>query len=220
MTRPMTHWKAALVILSLAIVFAACSSAEPFEGTELTAGEPATPFELVSQNGRSVTLSDYAGKVILLTFLYTSCPDLCPAVTADLRDTHRLLGDVADEVAFVAISVDPARDSVESAREYSDRWEMTERWDFLVGDEETLSQIWKAYYIDPGVDRGSEDDETGSDQDSDHNDGAPDRLAEDSYLIIHSAPVYLIDKEGIRRILFTPPLEPEALAHDIKRLVN
>ena len=214
----MTLWKAALVALPLAIVLTACSSIEPFEGTDLTAGEPATPFELVSQTGQTVTLSDYAGKVVLLTFLYTSCPDLCPAVTADLRDTHKLLGDDADEVAFVAISVDPARDSVASAREYSDRWRMTERWDFLVGDEETLSSIWEAYYIDPAVDRGSEDHETGSDQN--HSSGALQQIVEESYLVIHSAPVYLIDKEGIRRVLFTPPLEPEALVHDIRLLVN
>ena len=210
--------KAAVGLLALAMVLAACSTAGPFEGTELTAGEPATPFELVSQSGRSVTLSDYAGKVVLLTFLYTSCPDLCPAVTAELRDTHKLLGDVADEVAFIAISVDPGRDSVESAREYSDTWGMTERWDFLVGDEETLSPIWKAYYIDPGIDHGPEDDEDGSAQD--HDGGPLDRLVEDSYLVIHSAPVYLIDRKGIRRVLFTPPLEPEALANDIRRLAD
>ena len=82
----------------------------------------------------------------------------------------------------------------------------------------TLSPIWKAYYIDPGIDHGSGDDEEESGQD--HGGGALDRLVEDSYLIIHSAPVYLIDKKGIRRVLFTPPLEPEALANDIRRLVD
>ena len=218
----MTRWKATLVLLSLTVLLAACAGEDAFQGTELTALEPATDFQLVSETDQTVTLSDYHGKIVLLTFLYTTCPDLCPAVTADLRETHALLGAFAEEVAFVAISVDPARDTVETAREYSDRWGMTDKWDFLVGDEERLSRLWAAYYIDPvadsGPDPGHSEEESGSDEDG--GGGALDGLVEDSYLITHSAPVYLIDRSGVRRVLFTPPLEPEAVAHDIRLLAE
>jgi len=215
-----THWKTALLLLSLTIFLAACVGEDAFQGTELTARAYATAFELVSETGQTVTLANYDGKIVLLTFLYTTCTDLCPAVTADLRDAHGLLGDLSEDVAFVVISVDPARDTVESAREYSDRWGMTDKWDFLVGDDEALSRLWAAYYIDPVADIGSDDGEEESGSDQHRESSALDRLVEDSYLITHSAPVYLIDRDGVRRILFTPPFEPEALAHDIRLLAD
>lgn len=214
----MTRWKALIPSCLAVIVITACSQVDGFRGTELSAREPAIGFDLVDEHGRTATLSNYDGRVILLTFLYTSCPDVCPAITADLRETHGLLGDVADEVSIVAISVDPGRDTVESARHYSDRWEMTDRWDFLVGSEEELSRLWSAYYISTAVEDGSSggNERGGNDGSSG---GALDSLAQDSYLVTHSAPVYLIDATGVRRALFTPPFEPEDLAHDVRLLL-
>ena len=193
---------------------AACAQDDRFRGTELTAGEPAPDFDLVDEHGRAASLADYGGKILLLTFLYTSCPDVCPAITADLREAHRLLDDDAAGVSIVAVSVDPARDTVESARRYSDRWEMTDRWDFLVGDEEELSRLWAAYYISVAVDAES------AEEDGKDGGGALDTLARDSYLVTHSAPVYLIDAGGIRRVLFTSPFDPEDLAHDVRLLLR
>ena len=195
----------------LAIVLTGCSSSPvEFQGTELTSASPATPFELTDQFGQTARLSDYEGKVVLLTFLYTNCPDICPVVTSQLRDAHEMLGSVADEVVFVAISVDPERDSVEAARAFSESWEMTDNWVFLVGDEEELSPIWKAYYVAPAINAQSHDDEDA------HAEGA----SEHQFLVIHSTPVYLIDPEGIMRVVSTPPLDIDSLVHDIKLLVN
>ena len=209
-----------LLPLCLAVIITvACSENVRFRGTVLTAGEPAAEFHLVDERGRAAALADYHGRVLLLTFLYTNCPDVCPAITADLRETHELLGDDAGDVSIVAISVDPARDTVESARQYSDRWDMTDRWDFLLGDEEELSRLWAAYYISATV-----DDEPGGGDESDENrgssGGALDSLTQDSYLVTHSAPVYIIDADGIRRVLFTPPFDPEDLAHDVRLLLQ
>ncbi len=211
----------------LIIVLTACSSSpEEFLGTRLTSGDPATPFELTDQFGQTVSLSDYDGKVVLLTFLYTNCPDVCPIVTSQLRKTHEMLGDAANEVAFVAISVDPERDSVEEAHAFSDDWDMTDNWAFLVGDEEELSPIWKAYYLDPAIDAQSREDaddhaEDVSTQTHDH-DGvnAAGQDIENRYLVSHSTPVYLIDREGIMRVVSTPPLDIDILIHDIKLLVD
>ena len=169
----------------------------------------------MDEDGRAASLADYGGRVLLLTFLYTSCPDVCPAITADLREAHELLGDDAAGVSIVAVSVDPARDTVESARRYSARWEMTDRWDFLVGDEEELSRLWAAYYISVAVDA-----ESDQDDESVSSGGALGTLARDSYLVTHSSPVYLIDDGGIRRVLFTSPFDPEDLAHDVRLLLR
>ncbi len=218
---------ASLVAILLIIVLIGRSPPpEEFLGTRLTSGNAATPFELTDQFGQTVSLSDYDGKVVLLTFLYTNCPDVCPIVTSQLRKTHEMLGDAVDEVAFVAISVDPERDSVEEALAFSDAWDMTDNWAFLVGDEEELSLIWKGYYLDPAIDaqlREDADDhaEDVSTQTHDH-DGVntAGQDIENRYLVSHSTPVYLIDREGIMRVVSTPPLDIDILIHDIKLLVD
>ena len=168
-----------------------------------------------------MTLSDYAGRVTVLAFLYTSCPDVCPIVTAQLRDARELLGDDAEEVAFAAISVDPRRDTVAEALAFSEKWRMTDAWDFLVGDEETLSPIWKAYHLDPVVDDHDAARDVQGEKRS-QSDGVK-ALREDiarRYLVIHSAPVYIIDRQGRLRALFTLPFEPEALVHDVRLLLD
>ena len=200
----------------LAIASVACSSSEEFKGTELRPPQPAAPFELQNQFGRQVNLSDYAGKVTVLTFLYTNCPNVCPIVTSQLRDTHEMLG--AADVAFVAISVDPERDTVQEAHAYSDKWKMTHNWDFLVEDRERLAPIWEAYYIDPANDDHSQ----GSGASSVKTGGVTGLQQDivDRYLVIHTTPVYLIDAEGMRRVVFTPPFDTEDLAHDIRLLID
>ena len=214
------RWAAALLAAVLLILSAtACSSPAQFEGTVLTSADPATPFELTNQFGRDVALSDYAGRVTVLTFLYTNCPDVCPIVTAQLRDALELLGDDAGKVAFAAVSVDPQRDTVAEALAFSEKWRMTDRWDFLVGDEETLSSVWKAYHLDPVAHDGAGD----GHGDKQSQGVGVKALREDiarRYLVIHSAPVYLIDRQGRLRTLFTLPFEPEALVHDVRLLLD
>ena len=119
------------IFVSVALL--GCSGPESFEGTELSSKAPAASFRLQNQFDLPVSLSDHTGKVVLLTFLYTNCPDICPIVAVNLRDVHRVLGDDAGDVALVAVSVDPERDSVQAAYAYSEKWQMTHRWDFLVG---------------------------------------------------------------------------------------
>lgn len=212
-------WVAACLLV---VVTAACSRQDAMVGTVLSSSEPAAPFELRDQFGEPAALADYSGQVVVLTFLYTYCPDICPAATHRLRQTHELLGDDDDRVEFVAISVDPARDTVERAHAYSQDWGMLERWAFLTGDEQELSPIWEAYYVDPTIDRESEAG-AGTAQVNGSPKGAADslrRAVQARYEISHSAPVYLIDRQGLMRVLFTPPLEPDDIAHDIRVLLD
>ena len=109
----------------------------------------APDFSLHDQHGRPVSLDTYDGDVTVVTFLYTYCPDVCPAVTSHLRDVQGSLGEDASRVDFVAISVDPERDTVERAREYLDAWSLDQRWAFLVGTEDELSGVWSSYFVDP-----------------------------------------------------------------------
>ncbi|MCE2464071.1 MAG: SCO family protein [Dehalococcoidia bacterium] len=215
----------ALVLISVV----SCSGPDSFQGTELDSPDVAPPFRLVNQFGDSVGLSDMAGKVVVLTFLYTNCPDICPLTTETLRRAHTILGNDSNQIEMVAISVDPQRDSVESAYQYSDERDMLNRWHYLVGNEEQLEPIWKSYWLDPIQETTNSADAPLNDE---HGDGgiapgtgaggsALPRSAPDSYLVNHTAPVFLIDRRGYRRSLFSSlSLDPQPLVHDIRLLIE
>ena len=126
------------------IVVAGCGETQEFNGTVLTSGNHAPDFELTNQFGNQVGLSDYLGNPVLLTFLYTNCPDVCPITASQLRQTLDSLGDDGEHVRVAALSLDPERDTVKAAFEFSDRWEMTQDWDFLIGNRDILEPVWGA----------------------------------------------------------------------------
>ena len=215
-------WPAALLIALFLIACASPTSEPEFNGTTLKSGDIAPNFALTSQADRSVSLESLKGHVVVLTFLYTNCPDVCPIVTSRLREVQMLLESDADDARFVAVSVDPEGDSVESAREYLDKWGLSANWHFLVGDRPELEEVWKAYYVDPAV---SDHDplESGQAGPTPEPRGAIDALSAEitnRYLVIHSTPVFLVDRQGNRRVVFTPPLEPEEMAEDIRLLLG
>lgn len=213
-----------LLIIALGIFAVACSQPEPFQGTTLTSGQRATPFDLVDQFGQPVSFSDFDDSVVVLTFLYTNCPDVCPITTSQLRDAHEMLGEDAEYVSFLAISIDPERDTIGELHRFSEHWEMTENWSYVVGDEYTLRPIWESYYIDPAIiqDRDAEPPEPQPSTPVPSASGVRG-LQQDilqRYLIIHSAPVYIIDRNGVMRVVFTLPFETEALVHDVRQLIG
>ena len=214
-----------LLTLSAVLFMAACGSSESggaFNGTVLKDAEAAPGITLTNQSGRTVRLEDFRDSVVVLTFLYTNCPDVCPIVTSRLREVHETLGKDGAEVQFVAISVDPERDSVEAAREYLDKWGLLGNWQFLVGDEPVLEEVWKNYYVDPAV-SGHDPLEPAQANPTPEPRGAIDSLGAEiteRYLVVHSTPVFLIDRQGRRRVVFTPPLEPEEVAQDISKLLD
>ena len=211
------------LLVAAGLLAAACSGPEPLAGTVLTASDPATPFKLTDQSGRPVSLADYRGKVVALTFLYTYCPDICPVVTSHLKEAREILGKDSSEVAFVAISVDPERDTVERAHVYSKECGLMDGWAFLVGDRERLSPIWKAYYVDATIDSSAHSDASGAAHVAGAPSGRVTTFSEEittAYTLSHPAPVYLIDREGRLRVLFTLPFEPDDLVHDVRLLLR
>ena len=120
------------------------------------------------------------------------------------------------------MSVDPERDTVEAARDYLERWGLGEGWQYLVGERSELEDIWATYYVSP-IESSSGVSTTASLNGEQTTGGATDKLGAriaERYLVIHSAPVYLIDREGRRRVAHTMPLEPEKIAEDVKRLLS
>ena len=199
-----------------------CSGPEPLVGTVLDPVRAAPDFSLHDQDGRPASLDSYDGDVTVVTFLYTYCPDVCPAVTSHLQDAQRLLGEDAARVDFVAISVDPERDTAERAGEYLDAWSLDERWAFLVGSEAELSGVWRSYFVDPAQIEWARGEPAVTPQIAGSQRGVAALLRDIAikYEVNHAAPVYLLDAQKRMRALHTPPLNPDDVAHDIRLLLE
>ncbi|MDA1188373.1 MAG: SCO family protein, partial [Chloroflexi bacterium] len=161
----------------------------------------APDFSLSTQTGLTESLSNHRGNVVLLTFLYTNCPDICPIVATHLKNAHALLEEDGVDVDVVVVSVDPERDTVEAVTLYLERLNV-ERWTYFVGTQGELSPVWASYFVAQAPDDVPASTPVGEPS------GALDSLARDIafYTVTHSSPVYVIDKDGTMRSLFTLPM--------------
>ena len=210
------------VFCVIATVLFACAVEQPMMGTVFDGRDKAFDFELSNQYGQKVSLADFRGQIVVLTFVYTSCSDTCPIVTSHLKKLYYMLGEQVEGVVFLAVSVDPKRDTVERAYEYSEQWDMLDKWNLLVGDSETLKSIWKEYYIDPVLSQNNNALLSGKKPSNTRNDvvsGLQQKVIA-KYDILHSTPVYLIDDQGVLRVLFTLPFDPESVSNDIRLMLD
>jgi protein SCO1 len=184
----------AAALLICAAFLAGCQAAPQLAGTSLGA-EPAPDFQLRDTAGNAVSLDQFRGKVVVLTFLYTHCTDYCPVTAELLRHADAAAGHPRN-VEYIAISVDPTGDTPESIAAFSQEHhldELGDRWHYLVGNPGELAGVWKSYYI--GVASAA-------------NDGSlpPGEAG-------HSSALYFIDPRGNRRVL----TELDVAAEDIAR---
>jgi protein SCO1 len=110
---------------------------------------PAPAFALTSQDGTRVSLADLRGKIVAVTFIYTSCTDTCPVLTALMAHVQDKLGqDFGERVAFVSITVDPERDTPEVLKQYADTFGADLKgWAFLTGDPAAIRDITRRYGV-------------------------------------------------------------------------
>lgn len=165
-----------------------------FMGTLVLPARAAPPIHLRNYLGQPVTLSQYRGKVVLVTFLYTKCPTLCPLITSDLRVVLGELGHSAKEVAIVAVSVDPRGDTPAAVADFLREHGMTGKMQYLIGSGSELARTWSAWGV-------------GSKRETDN----PD-------LIAHSALVYGISASGKLTTIYPADFRPEQIVHDVPRL--
>jgi len=122
------------------------SAGSAFAGAQRPAIPP-QDFRLRDQDGRAVSLRDYRGDVVVLTFLYTTCRDTCPLTATQIRGA---LDDLGEDVPALAVSVDPVNDTPERARRFLfKRGLAKDRMRFLLGSRAQLQPVWKAYGIRP-----------------------------------------------------------------------
>ena len=212
-----------LILVTFMLFLISCANAgttnnSQIRGTLLTEGSEIPSVTLSNQHNELLSPINFEGQVIILTFLYTSCTNVCPVVANQIKYVYQALANESD-LEVVIISVDPSGDNVESTKEFLDRFNMNDDWSYLIGDERDLRQMWDAYYVDPVTSIKKDSKHQATSTTKKHT-SAKQGLIQESLEIIHSTPIYLIDKKGIAKILYTTPFEVEDMIHDVEYLIN
>ena len=161
----------------------------------LTPVKQAPPLALRNYLGEPVNIDSYRGKAVLVTFLYTNCPDICPLITSNLRVALNLLGAKGDsKVQIIAVSVDPKGDTPKAVASFLARHEMTGRMQYLIGSAKELAVVWKAWGV------GSE------------------RDASQPQFVNHTGLVYGVTGSGKRLTVYPAEFRPAEIAHDVPLL--
>jgi protein SCO1 len=193
-----------VVPLALVLLLAGCGGAaapsavtQPpaprFSGLEVADSPKAPAFALHDAAGNRVALAAQRGRVVLVTFLYTHCPDVCPLIADHLNQGLRDLGPDRRDVRVLAISVDPKRDTASAVRAYARTHRLVPQFRYLVGSERRLAPVWKAYKV--AVNPGNLDS------------------------VDHTAYTVLIDSRGRERVIYDSKVRPRDVVHDVRRLL-
>jgi protein SCO1 len=188
-----------LVIAALALVVAATSPARAHDGRDerLAKIGPAPAFTLTTSDGHRLTLADLRGKIVAVTFIYATCVDTCPLLTAKLVSLREKLGpDFGAKVSFVALTVDPERDTPEILRGYAVAHGANHPgWAFLTGTTSEIQEVTRRYGVFA--------------QKTSHGD------------VEHTFLTSLVDREGALRVQYMGVrFDPDEMLRDLRSLLR
>ena len=179
-------------------LISACSEQKPsFSSIDITGADYAKDFALTDHNGQPRRLQDFSGKVVVLFFGYTQCPDVCPTTMAELAEIKKMLGTDGSRLQAVFVTVDPARDTPEVLKAYMVNFDPS--FIALVPTPEQLAALakdYKAYYK------------------------KSEGKTATSYTMDHSAGSYVYDTQGKIRLFTRYGSGPKPLADDIRMLLK
>lgn len=186
------------VLAGVGSLLAACSETKPsFTSVDVTGVNYAKEFELTDHNGQTRHLSDFKGKVVVMFFGYTQCPDVCPTSMAELAEVKKLLGADGDKLQGLFVTVDPARDTPEVLKGYMENFDPTFLALYTTPEKlETLAKDFKVYYK------------------------RVDGQTPTSYTMDHSAGSYIYDPQGNLRLFTRYGSGAKVLAADIQQLLK
>ena len=186
-------------IAAFLLILTACSPKPEFKNIDITGSTAfGKDFSLVDPNGKVRTLADFKGKVVVMFFGYTQCPDVCPTTLTEMQQVMTILGPKSDKVQVLFVTVDPQRDTAAILKQYVPAFDS--RFLGLRPEDdvalEKVAKDFKIYYKKvPGINPGS-------------------------YTIDHSAGSYAFDPDGRLRLYIKHAQGPETLAHDLKELLR
>jgi protein SCO1/2 len=191
---------AALAVAALAL--GACdkllpNARSPFNGIDVTGAPFGGDFRLADADGRTRSLADFRGKVVVLVFGYTHCPDVCPTTLSDFASAVKRLGPEGSRVQVLFVTVDPQRDSAQLLKEYVPAFHPS--FIGLRGDEAATNKVTRDFriYVNRNEKGGSA-----------------------SYTVDHAAQSFVFDPTGRLRLVIGYGLEPEKIAKDLRLLLN
>jgi protein SCO1 len=188
--------KVACALALLMAMLAGCGSGEPrFQLTDVTGADFGKELDLTDHNGRPRTLPDFRGKVVVVFFGFTHCPDVCPTTMHDLALVMKELGADAQRVQVLFVTVDPERDTREVLAQYVPSFYPS--FLGLYGDPEATMRAAKSFKVFY----------------------QKQPQAGGSYTVDHAAGAYILDGEGRLRLFAQYGAGPQALLHDIRALL-
>jgi protein SCO1/2 len=193
-----------VLFVVLALALAACddhagspSSPARFASTDVTGVRWGRDFHLIDQTGKPRSIADFKGKVVMLFFGYTHCPDQCPTTMAEIAGVRGKLGENGRRVQGLFVTVDPKRDTPQVLAQYVSAFDPS--FLGLYGDENTTSALareFKLFYRAQKVD------------------------SDGNYSVDHSSVIYVFDPTGRLRLLMNPGTSIDAMAADVKVLLR
>lgn len=173
-----------------------CGAPAHFSATDLTGSSIGVDFALEDQNGKQRRLSDFKGKVAIVFFGYTQCPDVCPTTLSALQETLKLLGKNADHVQVLFITLDPERDTAALLAQYVPSFNPS----FLglrgsATETEAVAKVFKVFYK------------------------KQEGTTPGNYSIDHSTGSYVYDPSGRLRLYLKYGESPQHIAEDISQLL-
>ena len=187
-----------LLLASAIALLAACASKPNWQLDDVSGHLPDLKFRMTNDLGKPVTAATYRGKVVVLYFGYTHCPDVCPLTLVHLHTVLQRLGKDAGDVRILFVTVDPTRDAVPVLRQYVTAFDP--RIVGLTGTQDAIAKLAKRY-------RAYFQRET-------------PKTASGDYEVTHSSAIYIFDREGRARLLATPGSTNDAIFHDLKILAE
>jgi len=184
-------------VIALAAILAACGPSGPrFNSTDITGADYGKDFRLTDHNGKVRTLGDFKGRVVVMFFGYTHCPDVCPTTMAEMRQVLEKLGEDGKKVQVIFVSVDPERDTPALLAQYVPAFDPG----FLgmVTDLENTQKTAKDFKVFFQKVKGK---------------------TPDNYSMDHTAGSYVFDPQGRLRLFVRHGQGPALIAHDLRQLL-
>jgi len=185
-----------LCVVAAGLGLAGCKDSPSFSAVDITGADYATGFSLTDHNGQARTLADFKGKVVVIFFGYTQCPDVCPTSMTELAQAKQLLGADGDKLQGLFVSVDPERDTPEIMKAYMASFDPG--FLALYAAPNALPEVTKSFRIFYKK---------------------VDGKTPTSYTMDHSAGSYVYDTQGRVRLYTRYGGGAQALADDVKKLL-